>query len=330
MKTAQAAVPRSPPSLPCALDAVLLCPFHALSMIRYIGFLKRCALSKPQPELSIINTVNAMALATGRIPAELSREVFGDAQHADHLAYAGLPTARPRHLRSMPFTAISPHNVSAAVAWRRRQANDRLHGHLRDRRVRGRFHALLRRAHPAWDAYNPVAFEVGVCFHGVVRDRAYEKEWDYREDGFLYPTGDWSLNQHAFACACNEDTGVTYAACRDPRPGPRYVVRTAPPLPIECSQRAPFQQHEVIAYGLVKRWIKVRQTLSDGQELNEIIANVRVFVWSPELGTGCSRIRQHSVPPFDDHYMLARHIVCRITLSPTPDNEAFYLVSHVV
>jgi hypothetical protein len=46
--------------------------------------------------------------------------------------------------------------------------------------------------------------------------------------------------------------------------------------------------------------------------------------------TGCPLLRQYSLAPYDDHYMLAKHIVCRITLCPRPNDEAHYLVSHVL
>jgi hypothetical protein len=299
-----------------------VCVYYA---VRYIGFLTRCALSKPRPELSIINSVNAMALATGRIPNELSAEVFGDGAQADQLAYAGVPTTRPCELRSMPFLPVCRVRMTAAHWDRVQQLNSALRRDLRNEQLRAQFVSILRRDNARW-RFNRC--DVAVCLYGVVRDKVYEKPWDYRQDGYLVPTADWSTNQHVFACPCNTDTRVSVEAIRDPLP--LRLDTGVPPAAIDCSQRAPFQDDEVIAYGLVKRWIVVHQQLNKDQRLSAVIAHVRIFVWTPEMVTGCPLLRQYSLAPYDDHYMLAKHIVCRITLCPRPNDEAHYLVSHVL
>ena len=238
-----------------------------MCVVRYIGFLTRCALSKPYPELSIINTINAMSLATGRIPDDLAKEVFGDSSAADQLAYSGRPTTRPHQLRTMPFTAVMPprrtgqrdHNEQHA---RQQRANDALERHLSENPLRARISSMLRRINATWDI-NDHGCRTAVCLFGVWRDRGYEKVWDSREDGFLVPTDDWSTNCHVFACAWNEDSMTPV----DPLASSSQSMPSASSSSSSSSQsmstgstqRAPFEHHEVIAYGLVKRWILVAQ-----------------------------------------------------------------------
>ena len=114
-----------------------------------------------------------------------------------------------------------------------------------------------------------------------------------------------------------------------------------PSRPIYSAQRAPFEHGETIAYGLVKRWIVVEQqrvgapggaaaVAGDSEKLSAVIAHVRIFESTLEPDTGCPIIQQRSRPGYDDHYMLASHIVCRITVTPMPDDTSQYLVSHLV
>ena len=338
---------------------------------RYIGFLTRCALSKPFPELSIINIVKAMSMAGGRISKELSAEVFGDGAQGDYLAYSGAPTTRPDSLRSMPFIAVTRSSGSGNQEHLRRQtrANHLLREELRSNpTLRQRFSVILRQDHDDWNI-DSEAFQPAVCLGGAVRDRGYERVWDSREDGKLVAGQD--TNRHVFACACSQgaDRGsgismletvetvpassssflghtlfslsspsssslscsssvsITSSLFPEPPVSPPRV-RQHPPL--KCSQRAPFEDHEDIAYGLVKRWIAVRQGTSGG--LSTVVAHVRIFPSSIETvpDTGCPIIRQMCLRQYDDHYMLAKSVVCRITLSPLPLDSSRFLVSHVV
>jgi hypothetical protein len=352
---------------------------------RYIGFLTRCALSKPFPELSIVNIVKSMSMATGRIPAELAAELFDDSAQGDHLAYAGTPTTRPHSLRNMPFTAVQrKRKPSAEQRTRQAEVNRGLLADLQsDGMLRERFACILQQDNEQWDMSSE-SFKPAVCLLGAVRHRGYEKEWDCREDGRLLTDKHWTTNQHVFACCCSADmedgSGVpvfatvypntpsnTYisssydlpssppstssqsssssssldfsipssgeAALPPPSPPPSPRIRQ----PNQCSQRAPFENYEDIAYGLVKRWIAVQQSSgpgesSTGAELSTMIAHVRIFLTSLEQTpqTGCPIVHQRSLPPFEDHYMLAKHIVCRITVSPMPNDASRFLVSHVV
>ena len=101
------------------------------------------------------------------------------------------------------------------------------------------------------------------------------------------------------------------------------------------AQRAPFEHGETIAYGLVKRWIVVEQqrvgapggaaaAAGDSEKLSAIIAHVRIFESTLEPDTGCPIIQQRSRPGYDDHYMLASHIVCCISVTPMPDDTSQY------
>ena len=356
-----------------ASPPVCCCPPRS-SRCRYIGFLTRCALSKPYPELSIINRVKTMAISSGRISAELATKVFGDSSQGDNVAYAGSPTARPQSLRTLPFCAVTFRGGGDDVSKQQGLqfvANQHLRHQLHvDGPLRDRFRVILGQDNGDWDVDGP-AFEPAMCLRGVVRDRAYDKVWDSREDGKLVTGHD--TNFHVFACACSSkvdsDSGVLMSETVDPRsfshdddsswlslsssssvfspsslssPSPVSLSsslsseasddvpstpRHHPPL--RCSQRAPFEYHEDIAYGLVKRWIAVRQGPS--AELSTIIAHVRIFYSAIEVvpDTGSPIIRQASPAGYEDHYMLARHIVCRITLSPYPNDTSRFLVSHV-
>ena len=324
---------RSPPSAGCTS--------------RYIGFLTRCALSKPHPELSIINTVNSMARCVGRIPVELAEEVFGDGgQPASQLAYAGMASTRPQQLRSMPFQVKHPphRHRSGEPLMRQRQVNSALRRQLLEPRepreekeyqplVAARIQAILRRLDSRW-SLSSSGFSCGVSLHGAYRDKEYEKPWDASPQGFLHPTADWSTNRHVFACAWTADSMT---------PVDRSMLsllshtssRRALPTTVESTQRAPFERDEAIAYGLVKRWIVLGQKMPPAasgaaRELSAIIAHVRIFEWEVEEDTGCPIVRQCSRDGYDDHYMLANHIVCRITLSPLPADQQRYLVSHVL
>jgi hypothetical protein len=328
-----------------------VCVCGVFFALRYIGFLTRCALSKPFPELSIINIIKAMSMATGRIPEELSAEVFGDSTEADQLAYAGTPTTRPIALRTMPFSPVvrSGKRTPAQIQLQR-QSNDLLRTQLRSAPLRPSITAILEQDSREWDV-NSDDFHVALCGLGAVRDRGYEKVWDAREDGQLFASGTWSTNRHVFACACSGqgDSMVPVSATVEASPSPCSLppslssldfsslssssadcsppsIRHCPAL--RCSQRAPFDFHEDIAYGLVKRWIAVRQ----GSGLSTMIAHVRIFFSSLEEvpDTGCPIIHQRSLPAYEDHYMLARYIVCRIALAPLPNDTSRFLVSHVV
>ena len=311
-------------------------------MPRYIGFLTRCALSKPHPELSIVNVVNAMSRITGRISEELSAEIFGDKAQADQLAYSGLPTTRPHELRSLPFKAVEVRRKrTAAEKERAQRANGALRNELRQPELRARLATILHRSNAAWDVAN-ASFGAAVCLDGVARDRDYEKPWDCSKDGQLHPTADGSLNRHIFACACNDDTGVEPVAPLDDNEEsvPDSSLSSATQL-VDSSQRAPFQHHEVIAYGLVKRWLVVTQKVRAGDGgrggggggdaagdggtapmvaiITAIIAHVRIFSWEVEADTRAPLITQRCPRQgYDDHYMLADHIVCRITLFLLP------------
>ena len=49
-----------------------------------------------------------------------------------------------------------------------------------------------------------------------------------------------------------------------------------------------------------------------------------------ERATGWPVLTLRSRDGYDDHYMLAEHIVCRVTLSPVPRDATRYFVSHVL
>ena len=74
--------------------------------------------------------------------------------------------------------------------------------------VRPRVSAILRRADAAWDVESR-KFNAADCTYGVYRHKRYEHTWTARANGFIFPTTGWQLNTHVFACACNDDTGVT-------------------------------------------------------------------------------------------------------------------------
>ena len=321
-------------------------------------------MSKPYPELSIINIVKSISLATGRISDELAEEVFGDSTGGDHLAYSGAPTTRSCALRATPFKLAEP-KVNK-LAQRRRgglqlAANKRLAREIQGPALRQRLITILSEDSEQWDVD---ACEFGDVLHGVVRDRGYEKVWSSRPDGQLV-VGE-SINCHVFACACSngadEGSGIDIASTVEPTTGPPADQWTSslpsPPssqstsvsytssqsselpeapspstapstLPRFSSQRTPFESTEHIAYGLVKRWIVVRQKGEPDQGA-AIIAHVRIFLSSLEPHTGCPIIRQRSPAGYEDHYMLAKHIVCRITLSSHPQDSSCFLVSHVI
>jgi hypothetical protein len=334
---------------------------YALCVDRYIGFLTRCALSKPYPELSIVNTVNAMSLATGRISSELSEEVFGDSAEADQLAYAGLPSQRPTQLRSMPFIPVRPRAPPKAntAVWltARQRINTRLLAELRTSPICARVTAILHGLSPQWDIHSD-SFNANVCMGGVWRHVGYEKVWDYREDGRVEPRSSDTINRHIFACPCNNSTGIVPPAAAEEKDGKEEkeeVEETEASIgssvtrpvtrPTDSSQRQPFRHNEVIAYGLVKRWIALTQAgVRDPQgrggrggggggtakDAVVILAHVRIFEWTLEPDTGCPILQQRSRAGYEDHYMLAQHIVCRITLSPLHDDTSQYLVSHVL
>jgi hypothetical protein len=300
-------------------------------------------------------------MATGRIPEELSAEVFGDSTEGDHLAYSGTPTTRPHSLRTMPFLPIIRRITDTITSTRRNQANEVLRNQLRSDALQQRFAVILQQDNIGWNVHSS-AFRSCVLQQGVVRDRSWEKVWDSREDGQLCASANWATTRHVFACCCNAeaDSGVPVSATVENSTNastdfdtnfPSSLLSQSlsslssdssisssnlviPPRmtrvrhPLRCSQRAPFEDHEDIAYGLVKRWILVSQ----GKELNTVIAHVRIFFTSLEQvpDTGCPIIHQQSLPAFQDHYMLAKHIVCRITLSPLPNDTSRFLVSHVV
>ena len=343
---------------------------------RYIGWLKRCALSKRYPELSVINVVKSISLATGRIPDDLAEEVFGDSTGGDHLAYAGAPTTRPCALRTMPWQVVMPSGrgqARAALEGRQWKANKALALEVRKPALRQRLIVILQQVDPEWRV-DACEFVMGL--RGAVRDREYEKVWDWQADGRL-DEGTDVINRHVFACACSLEehsgSGVLMSAvtvippkfpaaaasssssnaARDdlsPPSSPSSVISSSsfvsytsslasnsshppPPYspgrlhpPLACSQRLPFEYQEDIAYGLVKRWIAVRHRRGE----LAVIAHVRIFYSSLEPVTGCPIIHLRSPRAYEDHYMLAQHIVCRITLSPALGDSALFFVSHVV
>jgi hypothetical protein len=362
------------------------------SIYRFIGFLTRCALSKPFPELSIINMAKSMSLATGRMSEELSAAVLGDGAQGDCLAYAGTPTTRPHSLRTLPFSYVK---ISSDINKARQELQTayKAHAALRvelaaDVQLRRRIGFILGQDNPQWNT-DDSTFKCCVGAQGVWRDMTHEKQWDFRANGQLVAGED--SNRHVFACACSERADVgsgvlvrgattaegyqqhlracsmdsssssssteseissfllglssqssqqsasssssssSYNSAYTSSSSSMSAVRPTPPQrihpPLQCSQRAPFEYHEDIAYGLVKRWIMARQR-DDG--LRATIAHVRIFQSFLERETGCPIIVQRSHPEYEDHYMLAKHIVCRITLSPLPNDTSQYLVSHVV
>ena len=353
---------RGPAARPAVRDSLCPPPYRALCVAvcvlvprcdavldghRYIGFLTRCALSKPFPELSIINTMCSLSLATGRVSKDLARRVFGDSGQADQLAYSGGLTMRPQHLRSMPFHAVQPaRRLQPHQLLRRDALNHALHHDLLQPSLRRHISSMLRRLDPAW-RIDSRRFRSAVCMLGVYRHEAYEKVWDGRQDGFLSPTADWSVNERVFACAWSRDAMRPVDAHDVSVPissastSPHSSRSLRPSRPIYSAQRAPFEHGETIAYGLVKRWIVVEQqrvgapggaaaVAGDSEKLSAIIAHVRIFESTLEPDTGCPIIQQRSRPGYDDHYMLASHIVCRITVTPMPDDTSQYLLSHLV
>ena len=337
----------------CTATACAWC-LHAPCVNRYIGFLTRCALSKPYPELSIVNTVSAMSLATGRISNELSEEIFGDSAEADQLAYAGLPTTRPQHLRSMPFRPVVPKTKPKKECAKKLQTeldqlNEGLRADLKKTNVRARIQAILHRLDNRWDVNSP-SFNAAVCMHGVQRNVEYEKVWNSQPDGTLHAHDTSFINRHVFACPCNDDTGVEPAEgwgddevmCslgeEEKLEEEKEDVPTSS-TSVVSSQRQPFRHDEVVAYGLVKRWLVVKQAGIDEQggelggarkEALVVLAHVRIFEWSLEPETGIPILQhvQRSRAGYNDHYMLAQHIVCRITLSPLLTNTSQYFVAH--
>ena len=290
---------------------------------------------------------------------------MGTTLGGDYLAYSTGVTARPTSLRTIPFTAVTVSDTSSEQDRQQLEANTLLKRQLwcpTDSRLRDRFRVILRQDNDAWDVDSPV-FEPAVCLYGVVRDRPHEKVWDSVNNGRVVEKDD--TNYHVFACACSShaDTGsglvmsqtvgdlpasalnpwlldessqsststsvsLTSSLSSDESLPPPYSERIHPPH--RCSQRAPFEHHEDIAYGLVKRWVVVRQGRSG--ELSTVIAHVRIFVSLMEevLESGLPMIQITSPPQYEDHYMLAKHIVCRIMLSPVPNDSSRFLVSHTV
>lgn len=290
--------------------------------VRYIGFLTRCALSKPKPELSIVNVVKAMATAAGRLTPELSSAIFGDGDDAVHMAYSAAPTSHAYNAHTLRFTLIVPEKELSQQARQTQSARNKAlvaEAHNPTQPLYAFVCNVLRREVSTWDADSP--FDICEAAHGVVRDRVREKPWDARADGKLDAAGMWQLNRHMFACACNPSGGSRIA--------PEVVLlprsATQSSTPTAAVHTAPFPLRTAIAYGLVKRWIAVRQ----GAHCT-IIAHTRVFLSSLEDITGLPLLHQRSPPSLEDHYMLAQNIICRIALAPLPQDSSTFLVTHVV